>query len=388
MEKQQIYDIEKKELTALITEMTLDNLCTTLDNIQTHIDLLRCLDRAEYKASDRKYEIESEASPNAILPEDIQEAEETESSFQEGWDEEGKYYIGTFFKNLRGGTIGSGKTIYVPESVVRNLELEYLDWVKAAVIYAGHGHGKDRYEYTLLEKHKEYDAKSIAEINNRKIIKYGIVRYEEIIKKYCINGKIENSDLFHKITLSDSDVKKFKIEKGDIIEYAYWQDDSLNGRIVWKHQQEAGESSEKAIHRAESFNNTSKKSSPKNKVKRVLNPIFQGYTICMVGGGNRNLHRGIREEVERRNGLFIFCSGDEPKNTLESKLKKADCVVVFTESISHDSMYFTKAVCKEHDITVSYTKNLGNAQFVTRVNLLIKKMKKDADISEKHLVIA
>lgn len=384
MEKQKIYDIEKKELTALITEMTLENLCITLDNIQIHIDLLRCLDRAEYKASGRKCEIGSESPPNEKSPEDMQETKEAAPSFQEGWSEDGKYYIGTFFKHLRGGAIGTEKSIYVPESVVRNLGLEYLDWVKAAVIYVGHGHGKDRYEYTLLEKHKDYDAKSIAEMDNRKIIEYGIVRYEEGIKTYYISGKTENSDILHKITLSDSDVIKFKIEKGDVIEYAYWSDDIQHGRIVWKHQQETGESLEKAIHKAENANHTSKKTKPPNTVKRAIKPTFQGYTICMVGGGNRNLHRGIKEEVERRNGHFIFCSGDEPKNTLESKLKKADCIVVFTESISHDSMHFTKAVCKKHHIAVSYTKNLGNVQFVTRINLLIKKMKKDADISEKQ----
>jgi len=378
MGKQQIYDIEKKELTGLISEMTLENLCVMLDNIQTHIDLLRCLDSAEYKASDSEQEIDE------ILPESIQE---TEPSFQEGWAEDRKYYIGKFCRHLRGGMIGTEKGVYVPESVVRKLELEYLDWVKATVIYTGHGHSKNRYEYALLEKHKDYDIESIAEIDKRKIINYGIVKYEESIKRYYINSKDENTDLLYKISLLDSEIKKFKIEKGDIIEYAYWYDDISDGRIVWKHQQDSDESLEKVIHKAENTNSIIKKPQT-NTATRVIKPTFQGYTICMVGGGNRNLHRGIKEEVERRKGTFIFCSGDEPKNTLEGKLKKADFVVVFTESISHDSMYFTKAVCKKHRIAVSYTKNLGNAQFVTRINLLIKKIKKDAGISENHLVMA
>lgn len=383
MGKQQIYDIEKKELTALITDMTLENLHVMLDNIQAHIDLLRCLDKAEYKVSDSQQEIESEALSNELLPEDIQEAE---PSFQEGWAEDRKYYIGKFCRHLRGGMIGTEKGVYVPESVVRQLELEYLDWVKATLIYTGYGHGKDRYEYALLEKHKDYDIESILESDKRKIIKYGIVKYEESIKRYYINSKDENTDILHKISLLDSDIKKFKIDKGDIIEYAYWHDDISAGRIVWKHQQDSSESLEKAIHKAENTTSILKKPQT-DTVNRVIKPIFQGYTICMVGGGNRNLHRGIKEEVERRNGTFLFCSGDEPKNTLEGQLKKADFVVVFTESISHDSMYFTKTVCKKHNIAVSYTKNLGNAQFVTRINLLIKKMKKDTDISENHLIM-
>jgi len=380
MGKQQIYDIEKKELTVLISEMTLESLCVTLNKIQIHIDLLRCLDSAEYRASDMEHITESKASSSEELAGGLQE-EEVKLSFREGWSEDGKFYMGIFNRQLQGGLIGTGKGIYVPESVVRKLDLEHLDWVKAIAVYTDRSHKKDRYEYILVAKHGAYDAKSIAEISKRKIIKYGIVNFEDIIKKYYISDKDENTGLLHKITLPDSDIKRFHIEKGDIIEYAYWCDDLLNGRVVWKYQQDAVESLEKAV-KTENTNSISKKPRA-NTVNRVLAPVFQGYTICMVGGGNRNLHKGIKEEVERRKGTFIFCTGDEPKSTLEGKLRKSDFVVVFTESLSHDSMYFTKAVCKKHQITVSYTKNLGNVQFVKRINLLIRKSNKDANSEKK-----
>jgi len=373
MHKKQIFEIEKKELNAMINEMSIENLHEMLGNIQIHIDLLKCLDKAEYKVIDKDDE---------VLPDDMPEVK---TIYKEEWAPDRTYFIGKFSRNLRGGTIGEEKNIYVPENVVRSLGIEYLDWVKAIVV--SRWHGKDKYEYILLEKHKAYDTKSIIEMNRRKIIDYSIVKYEEIVKRFYINGRLEGTGLFHKILLLDCDVKKYKIEKGDIIEYAYWNDEILNGRIAWKYQQEIDEPLEKVIiSRSDTIKSISKKSKTRSIAKRAIKPIFEGYKICMVGGGHKSLQKGIKEEVERRHGIFTFCSGDEPKDTLESKIKRADCVIVFTESISHDSMYFTKALCKKHSIIVSYTKNLGSTQFVTRVNLLIKKMNNNNDKTENNLV--
>lgn len=385
MGKEQIYSIEKKELSGLIAGMTLENLCDTLDTIQAHIDLLRCLDKVEYKTSDCNDETETGTETGTETRIETDHKVIKQPILQEGWGQDRKYYLGVFHRNLRGGTIGA-EEIYVPESVVRSLGLESLDWVKAVLISSSYGKG--RYEYICMEKHQAGCADKL-EKDIRNVIEYGIVQYEETLKSYYISAKTEMSELPHKIILVNGDVIRFKIEKGDIIEYAYWNDDIMHGKIVWKHPQKTLDFLKKGINKTEKdTSGTLKKTETKKRAKRMLKPSLNNYTICMVGGANRNLQRGIKEEVERRKGVFIFCSGDEPKNTLESRIKKADFVVVYTESISHDSMYYTKAVCKKHQIMVSYTKNLGNAQFIARINLLIKKRENDAKLREQQQTTA
>lgn len=56
-----------------------------------------------------------------------------------------------------------------------------------------------------------------------------------------------------------------------------------------------------------------------------------------------------------------------------SRLKKSDCVIVYTESISHEAMNLTKDLCKKEGIPVSFTKNIGSSLFVARANKLLKR---------------
>ena len=167
------------------------------------------------------------------------------------------------------------------------------------------------------------------------------------------------------ILLSESDVLTYQLTDSSVIDYAYHNGNQLGGRVIWSY----------STNEIERTKNTKRKKLPSkkiNKQERPVQPLFDNQTISMVGGGNLGLQHTIKNAVERRKGTFLFCTGDEPHDTIISKLRKSSCVIVYTESISHEAMYLTKDFCKQHQIPISFTKNIGSTLFVARVNKLLK----------------
>lgn len=61
-----------------------------------------------------------------------------------------------------------------------------------------------------------------------------------------------------------------------------------------------------------------------------------------------------------RPGNFRYLSGDERETTMKARIKKADLVIVFTESISHLAMWKAKSYIKQFNKTHSFTKKYGS----------------------------
>lgn len=349
MSKKEILLIEKKEISLLIEEMTIDNLTESLDNLQKHLNLLKIVEDISFGFNDET---------EAILKQE--ETQTKEKVYREEADKNGKWFRGQLHRNLRGGIIGSYEDVYIPESAIRELDLDENDWVQANVL--SKRDNKLKCDFLLLEK----ASKSADKVSDRKQVNLCPVFYYEEVKRFFIVLETESIGE-NKILLSEADVERYKISDDSVVDYAYFEGKENEGRVIWKHN--IFEFHEK-IH-----------SSPNKMIKyqkkviskeRKVRPIFVNKVILMVGGSQKKLEPSIRKEIERRKGNFVFLTGDEPTTTIKSQLKKSDCVIVYTQSISHDVMYTTKEICKKNKIPVSYTKNLGSSLFVIRANNLLK----------------
>lgn len=175
------------------------------------------------------------------------------------------------------------------------------------------------------------------------------------------------------ILISDADIAQYHLQEGDIVTYAHEIGNVQKGCVIWRHP------IEDAITKENNKTSTSKEVKHKAVKKKTVKkrrylPIFEGINILMIGGTNRGLHKTIQPEVESRSGNFRYLSGDEKETTMKARIKKADLVILFTESISHHAMWQAKSYIKQFHKMHSFTKNMGPEAFVRRASILKKKM--------------
>lgn len=376
--KDTIIGLEKLEMTLLLKEMKSDNLLTSLKNLEQHVLLLKHINEINYQSEGMK--------PSPLEPSQLEDKMELpvqktsipnnkKTIYKEEAASDHTWFRGQLIRQLKGGHVGAFQEAYVPERVIRDLEMEPFDWIQANLLDIREN--KPRYEFMLLER----NSAPLPSDYNRIEVTYAPVFKHHDLNRFYIKIKDQTTDRSEKsaaqVLLSEKDVLQFKITANSIIDYAYLHKNETFGRVTWKYAESQQPLILETKPPAKKVRKQSRVTQPKESA-RTVNPIFKQLTVTMVGGGNLNLQTSIKREIERREGSFIFCSGDEPKTTIKSRLKRSNAVVVFTESISHDAMNFTKAICKEFDIPVSYTKNLGSEQFIVRVNRLLAKEKLDS----------
>lgn len=350
MSKESILEIEKKELNYLVEGIVSGNLIETVENIQKHVNLLRDLAEITYIVIPEKREI------NEPIIQIIDKNTKKKKPMKEECTKE--WYRGQLHRNLRGGILGSFKDVYVPESVIREHELEEDDWVQANILEVVNR--KKKFSFSLLEKHSTESTKN----SDRIQLNFCPVFLNEEIKRYYIK-KSNPNEIDEIILLSEADVQNYQLNDRSVIDFAYMKGNQTKGRVIWSY-------SVSELQQVKKLKVKKKSTDKSNTVKRSVKPLFQNKIISMIGGANLGLHKTIKKEVERRGGRLLFSAGDEPHPTIISRLKKSHCVIIYTESVSHEAMYLTKDFCKQQKIPISFTKNIGSSLFVARVFKLLK----------------
>lgn len=365
--KETILEIEKEEMKQLLNAMTATNLMTTIEILDRHLQLLKQLNPINFISNKPKLiackkkhldivKVEAPGDEDASIS-------QTKERYKEEAGKDNSWFRGKLTRQLKGGYVGSFSDVYVPERAIRELELQPFDWIQANLL---EGSGKPRYSFMVLER---YSDEMPADYHRIEVTCLPVFKHDDLPRFYI--KIMEDQDSAVQVLLSEKDVLQFKLNESSAIDYAYFKDHITFGRVTWKHSI-YDLKNKTALHTVKMPKKTHNET-VNNPLTRTVRPIFQDQTIGMVGGGNRKLQAAINREVERRGGQFVFCTGDEPKTTIKSRLKRSDAIVIFTESISHDAMYWSKEICKEFDIPVSYTKNLGSDRFITHVSDLLKR---------------
>lgn len=281
----------------------------------------------------------------------IEVEREKEEGIKEIYDTINNVYIGKFQRKLLGGNFGTF-SIFVPEKTVRDLELQDGDWVRGRLKYSQKtpkGATKNTYDFEVVKRAEEEMPTERCEI------KFAVVEWEDDLKDFYITDPKEEG-LKTKILVPERNVEYFNLEKGDIVDYAYYENNKLNGRVIWKYPiDDLPKDSPKT-------SNFYKKQDDDGEEDEEIVPILEGLKIAVVG--YESMKNVFEKAVVERGGEFKFFTGDESTLTLQSQIKDASRIILFPDYVAHNGMYEVKEMAKEHDIAISYPKRIGKSGFI------------------------
>lgn len=227
---------------------------------------------------------------------------------------------------------------FIPESILRNMGIEHGDYVYAESIPAVKA-GQNRFRYELAEKSDVGSAPGRIEFKGCLVKKDGDLL---VLKKSLVTGKsIKLNDYPYAIVLSDRDIVQFELTEGDVVDVALYENQPTAASVIWKHEVAEELFSEKP---------ELKKSTPKKEVEtvdEVIDPVFAGQTICLIGDKpNESLYKAM---VEERGGKLLHVEPKWNVRRIQTHVKNADVVVGLYDLSKHTGLEKAKAYCKQYD---------------------------------------
>lgn len=342
-----VINLMKKQIHAAADELTYENHRDIQDRINTAINIL-------HHASS----LPSIDSPSSV--QQIQKSTNNESPEIEVLKEDPSRTPHVFERKIKGGFIQE-LGAFVPETTVRDLDLKHGDMVYAKYI-GEQEHGPPKYDIELAEH------KSEGRNTNRIQVNYCIVEFDPTINRYVVNKTVHGDKIFlpgeelsQTILLPEDDTQQLHIKEGDIVDIAFYSNNTNYVRIIWKYPTE-----DDNVHSTPKPSSYYKESSASSN---NIEQIFTGKTICMMGyePGKSDM----REEVEKRGGEFIWVSGREADTKLEASLDKADAVILMINHVGHRGTIHAVDYCKRNNIPVSTNKTFGRSSFVSIAEELV-----------------
>ncbi|HBV95436.1 MAG: hypothetical protein JL50_02185 [Peptococcaceae bacterium BICA1-7] len=229
-------------------------------------------------------------------------------------ESESSAHCGSFARLPRGGTIRteSGKEIFIPEVWVRRLGLEEGDILSA--VFLGRMGDSDLYEFTVEERRGQGSS-------GQRVSVVGPVLFHG--GEWMIYSDDEGL-----ITLRAGEARAMRLREGDLVEVAYLRGEPSGARIAWKYE-------ETDLPEQTTFPGRPKTESRERVMLDVADPILSNRTVLVVGA---DLYKeAFKKMFERRGAGFLWESGFQggPGKTVESKVRRADVVVIVTEMMSH-----------------------------------------------------
>ncbi|MDY2987964.1 MAG: hypothetical protein SOR77_10065 [Peptoniphilus sp.] len=304
----------KSDLLSIVSNLTFDNLEETNAYLKNYLCILNSLNDLPNNLS--KYNTYEQ--PTTITP---------NNTLTEIYDANNNIFLGQTHLNLSGANIGSFK-IFIPEKFIRKLNIEEGDWVKASVIRKAYNQ-KPVYEYELIEK--------VAAESNKKVIKYAIVEFDEDLEQYYIDSSEDR--LSTKILLDQYKTGNFHLEIGDVVDYAYWNDEIISGKIIWVYPTD---SSPELIK--------------EHEVQFLTSNPLNGLNIGIIGLETDK--ENFKRAIEANGGQLCYLSANESVEVLSSEISKTNILIIFIDSVGHDAMFKIRNVSKDFEIPILYSKSV------------------------------
>lgn len=270
--------------------------------------------------------------------------------------------IYVFHRQLTGGTgINEDKhEIYVPEGIVRKLDIEHGDKLHINEDVFGYG----RHYYEKLN-HLPKDET----IEPNKIIDYDfaiVEKVEDIDNKFIVRHHYGSEGLtsMPNRIIHQPDIDKFDLKEGDLVHVSFYDDN--NARVRWKYSHNEPIPTPKP--QKSSVYKDSSSSSSHDDVEQTLKNIVIG----IIGYGN--LDTSYEEEITKRGGEMISTSAVD-SDTIENKIRQSDIVVMPTHHMGHKQMDITKKLCKYYDKPLVIVNKGGRSHFVQQIHEKLEEMK-------------
>ncbi|MDT0746165.1 DUF2325 domain-containing protein [Mammaliicoccus sciuri] len=259
-----------------------------------------------------------------------------------------------FSRKLSGGMGLDRKheeVIYVPEKIVRQLDLQHGDVIRC--------------EQNVLKGGKTYFEKlegqtKLTEIEESSIIDYDyiVVNYDETLKQYVCNEQYGDDGLVNipAWLIHHDDVNKFNLNKGDVVSAARMTDRNIL-RIRWKYN------TDEILPTPKPKKPTEYKEKKSSDVI-VKSADFEGFNIGIFG--TEKFICNYINEVEKRGGHVIHTDSDV-RSQIERVVDRSDIIVIPILQTSHIKAELAKEGAKRSGKPFVILKTNGKTNFIRQI---------------------
>lgn len=344
------FNFYRKSMIESLEQMNIENFHIFKQLLTKQLQICENMVDIQNFQSEHQISLVSDTSKDhAILQEVIEETKNIETSPQ-------KY---RFERKLRGGYIREIDG-YVPEGVVRNLEIQHGDYLYAIEVEPGY-HQKKRFEYSIAEKGLGIEPSDRIQYN------YCPVEVESgrlVVKKSLDSGEdIRLDEVAYTVILNDDDIHSLNIKENDIVDIAFPLGKPETNRILWRHNTE---NLDTWVPPLKSGHYKKTKQQGTTEMINKCNLDFDSKTILVVGLEARK--SVFEKEIDARGGTMIWASGNEELSRLEAMVKKSDLAVIIISHVSHRGSIETVRYCKNHGIPFTPVKSRGVESLITAIN--------------------
>ena len=269
---------------------------------------------------------------------------------------------GIFTRNLKGGAVfQDGESIYVPEVVIRTINIEHGDRIEAIPKTNAPG----EYWFDIIEKTDNPENK------NRVEIRYALVEEQDgmlIVRRSVLSGgeNIKIGEYDHAFKLDEYESKRLKLKPGDLIDIAYNPNDLSHHKITWKHHDEYFERT--------SYRTPLKSGAYKSKAESesavTIEQTMTNKNILIIGMEARQAE--FERAINDRGGELLFLEGMEPEEQFKSRIQKADAVVILISFIRHRASRLAVQLCKELNTPFVVIDTFGIQSIIDGVESILK----------------
>lgn len=347
MDNEKIFSSLKDELFRAVEDLDYHTLKTDVYRIKHYVNILES--------------IEALKALNATDSADRSDEKQQQSPEKKSRENEKADDVYRFQRKLKGGFIQEIEA-YVPETAVRQLSLEEGDWVRAVPI--GRKDGKKMFFRFDLAK------KGQARKSNRREIKYCVVEKSGgvWISNQTLSGEnIKLGDLPFTVRIRDTEAQDFDLADGDIVDIAYYEDNPMASKVIWKHKIENDEYTTPLPHGAYKDKNAS---AGIDEVRDF--PEIRGKNITLIGCIDRQA--AYRDRLTTLGAEFEAMDGTEDENRISSLIQRSDLVVIIIPQVSHAGSAAAKKHCKAHNIPFTTVDSIGTTSVINSAANLARRL--------------
>lgn len=352
--RSKIIKLIEEDILNIVRQINLENIDYCKEIIEKELELIQILkeirelkfkyafianeekeERVDEKVHDETVGTTSEQSPLTV-----NENAETKKMYR-------------FERKVRGGYIPEIGG-FVPEGIVRRLELNHGDYIYATPVEKN----KKHFIYELAQKAEKSDSPHrvqhnfciVKEVAGRLAVDYSIE-----------TGKIRYEGQLHTILLDENEVIEYGVKEGSIIDIAYPTGKPDQAKILWVHKLY----DEDIIIEPGEFDRQNRefvKKSSKKKDKKDYKKTLKGKTVLVIG--NEPMKAIYQHEIEKRGGTFLWGDAKDSLDILESLVKKSDLVIFLLKVSGHVGMEHIKSMCKKNNIPFETTWSNGKSTII------------------------
>lgn len=369
MDKDAILKITSESMKAHLDELTLDNLEMKEKIMNEYFEFIKSLRVIQLPTLVVK--VEEKLDEMLEGNNDTNVSEETNNEVETDLMKP-KRIAYRFEEKLKGGELPEIGA-FVPQRVVKENNLIDGDFLFAQPLEISEPYeGPKRYSYELAERGNGIPARGIKRFEKCKVEK--MLNRLNVAKTINDESVYVLEDMEHPLFISEKDMREFGLEEGSIVDIAYYENKPQDTiRVTWNYTTEDRE--EYLSPKPSSFYKALKKDSGE---KTQIEEDFTGKTILMIGCEPKRAD--YRDIVEKRGGDFIWASGKEGEDRLQSMIRKSDYVLMNLVHVSHRGTWKGVEYCKKHGIPHEQIDNFGNSTFLRTVTEMISEEEKQDKI--------